>query len=49
LPLAPFTAEEYAYTTAPRVHTALGTVESYVPALFALLHLGVAIFDFLGG
>lgn len=49
LPLATFTAEELAYKTGGTVHRALSTVESYVPALFGVLHLVVAILNFTGG
>jgi hypothetical protein len=43
LPLAPYTAEEYVNTSGPTLHLALSSVESLVPALFALLHLAVAV------
>ena len=48
LPLAAFTAEEYVYKTGTTVHRALSTIESYVPALFGVLHVGAAILSISG-
>jgi hypothetical protein len=48
LPLAAFTAEELVQHTSPKVHRALSTVESYVPALFGLLHVGAALLSLNG-
>lgn len=49
LPLASFTAEELAYSNGTTVHRALSAVESYVPALFGVLHLVAAILNFNQG
>jgi len=46
LPLAPYTTEELVQKTGPTLHRALSTVESYVPALFAVLHIAVAFINF---
>lgn len=48
LPLAPYTAEEYVQKSSPKAHRALSSVEAYVPMLFALLHVAIAIYHFAG-
>lgn len=49
LPLAAYTAEEYVQKTAPSRHRALTSVETYVPLLFALLHVAIAVYQLTRG
>ena len=49
LPLAAYTAEEYVQDHGPKVHQGLSSVEAYVPMLFALLHVAIAVYHFAGG
>lgn len=44
LPLAPFAAEEFIQDTTPKGHVSLTTIEKWVPAVFAVLHIFGAIF-----
>lgn len=49
LPLAAYTAEEYVQDHSAKAHRGLSSVESYVPMLFALLHVAIAVWHFTKG